>query len=173
MAAQPSPRPGRRRRHRRPVVPHDVIAEVMAEYGVDPVTIPLVSVNIDQRRIPPNERYFKLKGFANFRCSLNGIADDHECSNAWSSAHVWCVIDLKTQDFARTSRQQCKLTSCDAWRDPKFGRDEIRRMAIIAVQCYLGEDNHPRRASRPPRRTPAHKQSRCSECRMLKSPCWK
>ena len=48
-----------------------------------------------------SRRYFHGHAYGQFKC------DNNLCTNPWSSAYAWCVLDLKEQKVEMKFKQQC------------------------------------------------------------------
>ena len=154
----------------------EVIGEVMAENKVRNIDIPReIHFNVYDvvkyllRNLKHSLRYYRTKGFARFCCT---------CGRRWFSAHSWCVLDLREQCVARRFAQDCNACECEAM--PTFSREDMRLMAVYAVNRYLEKVG---RRQRPVRdcdyskvvqndRGP-HEEGMCEICKALGHSCWK
>ena len=148
---------------------HEAIADAMEDEGVLPAHIrsePGFRLDTLSRSLS----YYRVKGFARFRCG---------CGRTWTSAHSWCILDLKTQSVIHTFGQTCQ--SCEREAEPRFDKESMERMAFYAVQRYLVKTgkrvrlvNEPLEAApqAPDSRGP-HDEGRCAMCKALGRSCWK
>ena len=150
-----------------------IIREVMAENDVDPARVrsedPIQPSNLD--RIRRSRRYFLTKGFANF--------PRHEgfCGRTWTSAHAWCVIDLKKQRIYHRYSQECQ--NCEGEGKPVYDEPAIRQMAEWVCKRYLirvglldDEEEPPSDEDAPTKSSQPHDTARCEMCRLLGGECW-
>ena len=150
-----------------------VISSVMDSKQVLPHEIPEESNRLvdpdDLDSINGSKRYFRARGFAEF--------DVHQgCQRKWRSAHVWVIMDLKTQRITHYYQQSCKHCECKVY--PEFEEEALQRMANWAVDEYLHRSRRVRRTAI--RRDPIpdeyqcerpHDYDRCDMCKRLGRPC--
>ena len=115
-----------------------------------------------------SKRYCLVKGFAWFNYC--------DCENGWSSAHAWCVIDLKMQKVCRRYKQECK--KCEIEVRPIFTQEAIEKMVTYAVRVYLIKIGAMKPKHRPSTETDEtirgrHDQRRCEMCKIRGRSCWK
>ena len=166
---------------------HDIIKEVMKEYGVDPMGVPddekpFAANRLRSRlnKLKSSKRYFCAHSPATFCAHERSLGDVTVlCDRTWISGHTWCIIDLKEQAIIYRFTQKCFKRQCKKVKNyvkPTFDDIGIRKMAEWAVKthlirCGLREKDAPRwevpRKSKGP-----HCQAVCQMCRLKWRRCW-
>ena len=154
-----------------------IIVQVMSKQNIEPRNVPATNFagpfdNPDNFR--GSKRFFRVKGFAWF-CKHGKPV----CSYTWASAHAWCVVDLRNQEFVHKYSQKCK--KCNNWNiKPIFEGEAKRRMAEHACKIYLcrigelewSDPAWPNMEDLSGRREGEHDMSGCEMCRILGQSCF-
>ena len=145
-----------------------IILAAIEDEGVRVEDIPKEREFTSPKDANGSKRYFKKKGFAQFVCPSD--------NRMWSSAHAWCIIDLKEQRICYRYEQECQR--CNSEANPDFSEEEVKWMADLAVKSFLRRtgqlhDDLPDRDNGGPQGGEAHDEQRCQMCKELGRSCWK
>ena len=143
----------------------------MFSEGVESTRIPTEKPFKNNRRLEKSsKRYFWVKGFAKFKCSV------HQ-KRGWRSAHGWFVMDLRTQTICHRYQQGCKKCNKMA-KAHLVDRHVLHRMVKHAIRQYkrrMGLEIKPQRSmfrTRKIQKKP-HDRKRCGRCQEKRRNCSK
>ena len=149
-----------------PEIIKEIISEEMEKEGITTTDVPAEIFSKDDPKIRKSLCYFEKHGFGQFHCP--------EGDNDWTSAHSWCIIDLKEKKIIYRYYEKCQNCECETL--PQFSKEIIEKMAGLAVITFLERTG---RRERPERTGDysghgggPHQEERCEKCIRLGNRCW-